>query len=79
MIVQSLFDFFFGFIINLFPSVDISIPPGLITGAVEAFQVVFYIVPMATVFAILSITLSLHAFRIVIALIKTLWDLLPIA
>ena len=79
MIVEGLFDFFFGFIINLFPTVNINIPSGLITGAVEAFQVIFYIVPMTTVFAILTITLSLHAFRIVVALIKTLWDLLPIA
>ena len=79
MIVEGLFDFFFDFIINLFPSVNISIPPGIITGAVQAFQVVFYIVPMATVFSIIAITLSLHAFRIVVALIKTLWDLLPIA
>ncbi len=82
MLTQSIFDFLFNFVMNLLdllPDIDFSIPSGIITGVVEAFQVIFYVLPMGTVFGILSIVFALHSFRILICLIKTLWDLLPIA
>lgn len=37
-----------------------------------------YVLPMDTIRQILSVTLALFAFKIIIALIKTLWDLIPL-
>ena len=59
----------------------ISIDAGAVasSSAVDFIRVALYFIPVNTVASILSITMGLWIFRIVIALIKTIWDLLPVA
>ena len=44
----------------------------------SVMKVVGYLVPWDTVVAIISIVISFTIFRIVISIIKTIWDLLPV-
>lgn len=44
----------------------------------DFLSVVFYILPAGTIFTIFSIVLALNTWRIIVSIIKTLWDLLPI-
>lgn len=46
--------------------------------AFNILDVVFYVLPAPTVFAIFSIIMTLQVWRILVSLVKTLWDLLPI-
>lgn len=81
MITEFLLDSVFGLVMGAFdilPDVSWSVNTSLITNALEWFKVVCYILPMGTVVVILGIIVSLQFFRIVISLIKTIWDILPI-
>lgn len=52
---------------------------GSITGVVlSCYQLVAYILPMDTVAAIILISLSLYAFRLVVSILKALWSVIPI-
>lgn len=80
MIVEAIFNVFFTFVnglLSLLPDIDFDIPDGILTNIIEAFDIIAYIVPFGTVFTILAIVISLHSFRIIISLLKTLWDILP--
>ena len=82
MLTKMLIDLAFGLLTGLFsliPNISWNVPVSVVSGVTQFFHVIFYIVPMDTVFAIASIVIALHSFRIVIALIKTLWDVLPFA
>lgn len=82
MLTKMLIDLAFGLLTGLFsliPDISWNVPVSVVSGVTQFFHVIFYIVPMDTVFAIASIVIALHSFRIVIALIKTLWDVLPFA
>ena len=45
----------------------------------DVISVVCYMLPMGTVRAIINLIITLTIFRIVIAIPKTIWDLLPFA
>lgn len=52
---------------------------GSITGVVLlCYQLIAYILPMDTVAAIILISLSLYAFRLVVSILKALWSVIPI-
>lgn len=52
---------------------------GSITGVVlSCYQLIAYILPMDTVAAIILISLSLYAFRLVVSILKALWSVIPI-
>lgn len=52
---------------------------GSITGVVlSCYQLISYILPMDTVAAIILISLSLYAFRLVVSILKALWSVIPI-
>lgn len=82
MITEFLLDLAFGILsglFSLFPDISWSVPVSVVSGVTQFFHVIFYIVPMQTVFSIAALVIALHSFRIVIALVKTLWDVLPFA
>lgn len=39
---------------------------------------IFYVIPISGLTPIISIIVTIVAFRIIIAIVKTIWDLLPI-
>lgn len=58
--------------------IDISLASEFMSKIGEFFSVACYLLPMPTVISILGITVILINFRIVIALLKTLWAILPL-
>ena len=45
---------------------------------VEFLQIIAYILPWSNLFPLIILTVALFGFRIVISLVKTIWDLLPV-
>lgn len=80
MIIVAIFNIIFPILGSLLGVVDIDISlAGEFMGKVgEFFSVACYLLPMPTVISILSITVVLINFRIIIALLKTIWAILPL-
>ena len=65
-------------ILSLLPSFEINVDSTAFEYFLGIVRVASYMLPMGTVSAIISLIVSLTIFRIVIAFIKTIWDLLPV-
>ncbi|SHM16801.1 hypothetical protein SAMN02746066_00978 [Anaerosporobacter mobilis DSM 15930] len=80
MIINGLFDFIFGLANVLFeflPSVEIGFGTGFNT-FLSIVSSVAYLLPMNTILIMFGIIISLMIFRIIVSVIKTIWQLLPI-
>lgn len=80
MIIERLLDILFNFVYLLLGwiEIDVSLAEEFMSKIGEMLSVACYLLPMPTVISIFSITIILINFRIVIALLKTLWAILPI-
>lgn len=65
-------------LIGILPGIRINSQGVLESSAVDYIRMAMYFIPTGTCVAILSIILGLWVFRIVIALVKTIWDMLPV-
>lgn len=68
------------FLLSLIPTVDISI--SFLTGikfVSDIFAIIAYVLPWQAILPLILINISIFIFRAIIALIKTIWELLPIA
>lgn len=61
------------------PTITINVPAVLDSSAYSYIRAGFYFLPVNTVSAILAITLALFLFRLLIAVVKAVWELLPLA
>lgn len=80
MITESILSLFFGFTAFLFsflPDVDITVDSSGFGTIFNILRMVCYFLPMGTVTQILLIILAITAFKIAVAVIKTIWQLLP--
>lgn len=59
------------------PTITINVPAVLDSSAYSYIRAGFYFLPVNTVAAILTITLALFLFRLLIAVVKAVWELLP--
>ena len=73
-IVFSLVQWLLGFL----PDISFNVESSAFDYFIGIIQVAAYMLPMNTIFAIIGIIVALTLFRIVIAIIKTVWDLLPL-
>lgn len=81
MIGEFLFNIIFAIVrgmLNLLPDISWDVDFGALSYFVDIVRVVSYLLPMQTVTIIVSLIFSIICFRIVISLIKTIWELLPI-
>lgn len=44
----------------------------------DFFSFLFYVLPYKTVLAVLALFISIMLFRIIISVLKTIWDVLPL-
>ena len=65
-------------LLSLLPNISWDVNSGAVGTFMDVISCVTYMLPMGTVIAITSLVVSLMVFRIVIAIIKTIWDLLPV-
>ena len=81
MIVEGLLSIIFSIVsgfFSLLPEVSWSVDTSAFQYFISILQIAGYVFPWGTVAAIASIVFGLSIFRIVIAFIKAIWDLLPI-
>lgn len=80
MIVEAVFNLLFGVldrILFFLPDISWTVAADSFTKFFDVLRVAGYFLPMRTVFSILTMIVTLVVFRIVVALIKTVWDLIP--
>lgn len=65
-------------LLSLLPPIDFSVDSSAFEYFLGIVRVVSYMLPMRTVSVIVGLIVSLTIFRIVIAFIKSIWDLLPL-
>ncbi len=81
MIFERMFDVLFNLLASIFdylPSVSFNIDGNLFDTFLDIVEVGMYMLPTGTVSAICLIVVALGGFRIVVSVIKTIWDLLPL-
>ena len=81
MIIEALFNVFYGFVSSFFdflPSIEWTVQASFFTVFLDIIMVAGYILPMGTVTTIFFLSLTLAMFRLIIALIRAIWGLLPI-
>lgn len=80
MISESILRLTFGCVravLGVLPDISWSVDSGAASYFLSILQVVNYMLPFNTVIAIVGITLDLFVFRIMVAIFRTLWDLIP--
>lgn len=65
-------------ILSPIPTVAIDLDPSLLAAFYQYMQLVLWILPCGTIISILGIHLTICIFRIVVSVIKTIWQLLPL-
>lgn len=60
------------------PDIELDKDGMLSSNAFTYIRAAMYFLPTGTVAAILTLTLSLWVFRIIVAVVKVIWDLLPV-
>lgn len=82
MVVEGLLSVVFGFInILLLPLsvIDIGLDILTLEPVIQFFNMAMYLIPFKDLMPIFMFFVSMMSFRIIVSLIKTIWDLLPIA
>lgn len=64
--------------LELLPEVSWSVNTSAFTYFMSIVDVVCYMLPVNTIITIAGIVIDLMIFRIVIAIVRTVWDLLPL-
>lgn len=62
----------------MLPDVSWNVESDFFSSILDIFQAVCYLLPMKTVVAILTLIIAINVFKFVIALIKTIWQLIPL-
>lgn len=80
MIIEAIINMGVGLLDVLFGriEIDLSVAEQFFEKIWEILRMACYLLPMGTVTAILAITIALFNFRIVVAILKTLWGILPL-
>ena len=81
MIVETMLDLVFKIVegvLSILPNFTWSVENSFFSTALDMIRVACYLLPMGTVVSIITIINLLLVIRIAIAIIKTIWDLLPL-
>lgn len=82
MIVQGILDILFGVItivLGMLPITSFAFDLSSLGVFFDIITSVNYVIPLSTALQILFIVIGLQVFRIVVALVKLLWDVIPFA
>lgn len=81
MILESVLGFLFNILVGLLeilPDISWSVDSSAFTSFLSFISVVLYLLPIDTLFVMFSIVMCIMSFKIGVALIKTIWDILPL-
>lgn len=65
-------------LLGLLPNVELSIESSMFNNFLEVVRMAGYLLPINTVFLILSLIIALQMLTIMIALIRTIWKFIPL-
>ena len=80
MIVEGIADLIFNIVqgmLSMLPDIKWDVDNSVFSIFFDVLEMVCYLLPMPTVLTILSFVIMINMFKIVISIIKTIWDLLP--
>lgn len=66
-------------LLALLPDISWNVDNNALSGIFDLIDVILYIFPINTVLTIFALVIIINNFKIVISIIKTIWDLLPFA
>lgn len=81
MIIEALIDMLFALLNSFFeqlPDISWEVDNSFLDVFLDVLRMVCYLLPMDTVVSIIGLIVSITIFRIVISLIKTIWELIPL-
>lgn len=81
MILEAIFDLIFwvlDFLMGFLPFFDISIDYTAFADFIGIIKSISYLFPMDTIGTLFSITVFVMTFRIIVSIVKSLWELLPL-
>lgn len=81
MILESVLGFLFNILVGLLeilPDISWSVDSSAFTSFLSFISVVLYLLPIDTLLVMFSIVMYIMSFKIGVALIKTIWDILPL-
>ena len=64
-------------LLGLLPNISWDVGASVFTKFFEVVRMACYFLPMGTVGTIFGLVIAINAFKIVISIIKTIWQLLP--
>lgn len=80
MIVEFLFNIIFGildFVLDLIPFFDFTIDTSAFATFAGIIKTVSYILPLDTMLVIFTLIMAINNYKIIVAILKTIWQLLP--
>jgi hypothetical protein len=81
MVLEVLLNIVFASLTGLFsalPDISWDIDTGIIGTFLDFIGIVTYLFPMPVITSLIGLIVAINVFKIVISIIKTIWDLLPI-
>lgn len=75
--LNVIFNFLSGFL-DLLPDISWNVDSSAFSYFLDVVRVVGYLMPAGTVSTIVSLIVAFTIFRIIISVIKSIWDLLPL-
>lgn len=82
MFIEALLNLVFGAVeglLNLLPDIQWTVEGSVFDSFLDVLEMVCYLLPMQTVVTMFGIVVGFTMFKVVISLIKTIWDILPLA
>lgn len=81
MIVEKMIDIVFNIVnsvLSLLPDISWSVSGSAFETFLEYLRMVCYLLPMQTVAMVVYLVVAITGFRIIISLLKTIWEILPL-
>lgn len=82
MIVEGILNGVFAIVealLRLLPDISWNLDTTAFNVFLDILEMVCYLLPMPTIVTIVTLVIGLVTFRIIISLIRTIWELLPLA
>jgi len=81
VITDTLLDIVFGFVMLILSpvsNISVNIPTEFLTKFFEIIRMGMYLIPVVQLMPIIVFFVLMMGFRIIVSLIKTIWNLLPV-
>ena len=64
--------------LSILPNWNFNVESAFLTSAFDMIRIAFYLLPMGTIVTMISMIVFFNTFKIVISILKTIWEILPL-